>query len=338
MTNACTVSTPKNTYLELLNPPRIPQTDVEFSFTLPTPFQLEYGVIATPLTIQARIVGAQDAPVILAMGGISANRHTCQHVNHAGKKQGGWWQDIVGPYQAIDTNRFRVLSFDFIPGEADHLSAVPHVTTADQARIAAVLCDFLEIPKLYAFVGASYGGMIALNFARLFPKKVGRLVMLCASHRAHPMGVAWRSIQRKIVQFGLDTEQPDRAISLARELGMTTYRTAEEFGSRFSSQTEVKNYLENRGQEFVGRMSPARYLKLSESIDLHQVNPQEVHVPTALIGFRQDQLVPINDLRYLAQQLPKLTHYFETDSIYGHDAFLKELPFLTEALGQSLTL
>ena len=189
---------------------------------------------------------------------------------------------------------------------------------------------------MHALIGASYGGMIGLNFAQHFPEKLERLIVLCASHRAHPMGVAWRNIQRKIVQFGLDTNQPDRALSLARELGMTTYRTAEEFSNRFASKTEVKTYLENRGQEFVGRMTPARYLMLSESIDHHAVDPQAVTVPTAVIGFRQDQLVPVVDLHQLTHELPQLTHYFESDSLYGHDAFLKETSFLNHALQHSL--
>ncbi len=320
--------------------------DADFSFTLPAPFELEHGVIHTPLNVQARITGPCDAPVILVLGGISANRHPCEDVNHTGQAQAGWWPEIVGENRVIDTTEYRVLSFDFLAGETviphvsrpnpDPLHALPTITPADQASIAAALCDYLELPPLYALVGASYGGMIGLNFAQRFPEKLERLIVLCASHRAHPMGVAWRSIQRKIVQFGLDTDQPDRALSLARELGMTTYRTAEEFSNRFASKTEVKTYLENRGQEFIGRMTPARYLMLSESIDHHAVDPQAISVPTAVIGFRQDQLVPVADLHQLTQDLPHLTHFFESDSLYGHDAFLKEISFLNHALSQSL--
>lgn len=337
MTAPCTVSTvpgpaSQRGILEVIQNPQEQKRACEFSIPLPVPFHLEYGVIEQPVTIQARLVGPENAPVILVLGGISANRYPDEtHPN-----QPGWWSDIVGHKQVINTQRFRVLSFDFLPGPDKDLDALTLISPADQASVAAIVCEHLKISVLHAFVGASYGGMIALNFARLFPEKVQRLVMLCASHRAHPIGCAWRSIQRKIVQFGLDTAQPDRALSLARELGMTTYRTAEEFGHRFSSQTEVQTYLESRGQAFIGKMSPARYLALSESIDLHQVEPRSIPVPTSLIGFRQDQLVPIDDLRTLAQQLPKLGNYFECDSIYGHDAFLKEIPFLEDAIRQSL--
>jgi homoserine O-acetyltransferase len=357
MTNACTVSsnpTYANPVLELIPAIQNLPPDAEFSIPLPLPFKLDHGVIEQPTHVQARLIGPENAPVILTLGGISANRHACelpvvkahsQNGQHQkGQDQTGWWPDIVGVNRAINTQRFRVLSFDFLPAEADEGSgnlsteseALNLITPADQARIAAVVCEALNIPQLYAFVGASYGGMIALNFARLFPERLQRLVVLCASHRAHPMGCAWRSIQRKIVKFGLDTQQPDRALSLARELGMTTYRTAQEFGHRFSSQSDVQHYLESRGLQFIGRMSPTRYLALSQSIDLHQVDPQAVRVPTTLIGFRQDQLVPVEDLRFIAQQLPHLAGYFETDSIYGHDAFLKEIDFLENAFRQTL--
>lgn len=347
MTTACTVSPHPNypgAVLELIPGVRAQQFeafDAEFSIPLPVPFQLDHGVIERPVSVQVRLVGPENAPVILTLGGISANRHACEYHAPTGLKRNGWWQDMVGANRAINTHRYRVLSFDFLPGESAQGeglddAGIATITPADQARLAAVVCDALNIPQLHGFVGASYGGMIGLNFAKLFPDRVKHLVMLCASHRAHPMGCAWRSIQRKIVKFGLETEQADRALSLARELGMTTYRTAQEFGHRFASQNEVLSYLESRGQEFIGRMSPQRYLTLSESIDLHGVNPQEVNVPTTIIGFRQDQLVPVEDLRYLAQHLPQLTGYFETDSIYGHDAFLKEITFLEDAFRQSL--
>jgi len=340
MTTACTVSNSVTPLLELLPGANIPYRDLELSIPLPLPFQLEQGQIEQVTHIHARLVGPQNAPVVMVLGGISANRNACDQLQQ-GQRVNGWWTDLVGPEQVINTTRYQILSFDFLPGEPasptnpDSVPDYPAITPADQASIAAVVCEHLGIDQLHAFVGASYGGMIALHFAKLFPHRLNRLIMLCASHRAHPMGCAWRSIQRKIVQLGLDTDQPERALSLARELGMTTYRTAKEFGRRFSSQQEVQAYLESRGLDFIGRMSPARYLALSESIDWHQVNPADVQVPATVIGFRQDQLVPVEDLRSLAQQLPQLTHYFETDSIYGHDAFLKEIPFLEEALCQS---
>jgi homoserine O-acetyltransferase len=118
---------------------------------------------------------------------------------------------------------------------------------------------------------------------------------------------------------------------------MTTYRTTEEFGQRFSSGDEVRNYLESRGSDFLKKMSPERYLCLSESIDLHRVDPEKITIPVTLIAFRQDQLVPVEDVRALKAQLPEVAAYHEHDSLYGHDAFLKEVTLMSEALTQALT-
>lgn len=309
---------------------------------LPAPLALDHIVLNHPVEIRARLLGPKHAPVVLALGGISANRHACDGFNTAENQAAtGWWRETVGPGLPLNTQTYRVLSFDFFPGDADLQGEATHVTTHDQARIASLVCDYFGIERLHAFVGSSYGGMIALSFGALYPERVNHLVVACAAHRPHAMGTAWRSIQRKIVRFGLETRQPERALSLARELGMTTYRTPQEFSKRFSyvpseespeQPFEVETYLETRGQAFIGKMSPERYITLSKSIDLHYVEPAAVQVPVSLIGFRQDQIVPIDEIRYLHQHLPKPLNYFEFDSIYGHDAFLKESQILGDVL------
>lgn len=215
------------------------------------------------------------------------------------------------------------------------------ITTGDQARIARFICQQLAIRSLYAVVGASYGGMVSLSFAKQFPEMVERLIVLCAAHRPHPMGSAWRSIQRKLVRFGLETGQPDKALSLARELGMTTYRTSQEFGERFpicpvQKTSHIEAYLESRGQAFLGTMSPQRYLSLSQSVDHHYVNPGDLNVNLTLIGCRQDQLVPIEELRLLAASCKGKAQVVEFDSIFGHDAFLKETAIVAKALKNAL--
>lgn len=331
----------KANYLEQADPAeRILDIDCELS--LPTPFVLDHTVLNEPVSIKARLVGPANAPVILALGGISANRHVCDHVHGVSNVTDGWWRELAGADKLLDTRRYRLLSFDFFPGDpesSNNASEVLKVTPADQARIANVICNYFGITRLHAFIGSSYGGMVALSFGALFPERVNRLIVACAAHRPHPMGTAWRSIQRKIVQFGLDTQQPDRALSLARELGMTTYRTAEEFGERFPVVAEgngVEEYLENRGQAFIGRMTPQRYLSLSHSIDLHRVDPSRIQVPLTLIAFRQDQLVPVEEVRSLHADSPKQGGLYEFDSIYGHDAFLKETDFLKRVLSEIL--
>lgn len=318
-----------------------PYLDLDCAIQIPTPLALDFITLEGDITVKARLAGPENAPVILALGGISANRHVFdQPANFLDTAETGWWRDFAGPGRVLDPQQFRLLSFDFLPGDNIVSEGPLTITPQDQARIARLICDYFGIRQLYAFIGSSYGGMVALSFGSLFPERVQQIVVACAAHRPHPMGTAWRSIQRKIVRFGLETDQPDRALSLARELGMTTYRTAEEFGERFSTATKatenphfaVEEYLETRGQAFVGKMTPHRYLSLSQSIDLHHVDPTRIPVPVTLIGFKQDQLVPIEEVRLLYSQLPQPRHCFEFDSIYGHDAFLKEVELMSGVL------
>lgn len=315
--------------------PTAPVLDRETLIPLPLPFAFEHGALKVPVSVKVRRVGPEHAPVVVVLGGISADRNPCDRETTRGTTTPGWWRDVVGSGKTIDTDRYQILSFDFLPN-ANPNPAIYTITPADQAKILETVLNELNIEHLHAFVGASYGGMIGLNFAKLYPQRVEHLVMICAAHRPHPLGSAWRSIQRKIVHFGLETNQPQRGLSLARELGMTTYRTAREFGERFAEPSEIDQYLESRGRQFITKMSPERYLTLSQSIDLHSVDPSQVQVPTTVIGFTEDQLVPIEDIRALSQQLPILAGYAECESIFGHDAFLKEIDFLNTSLSPVL--
>jgi len=231
------------------------------------------------------------------------------------------------------------LSFDFLGGEgassgpSNRDDGFPLVTPSDQARALAVALDALSVRRLHAFVGASYGGMVGLSFAERTPERVARLLVLCAGHRPHPLATAWRSIQRDVVRLGLDSGHAQRALSLARALAVTTYRSAREFDSRFAwpartgegpARFDVQSYLEHQGERFAGKFSAEAFLCLSASIDLQSVRPELVKVPTTLVGADTDVLVPLSLLRELRDQLGAPCELIELASAYGHDAFLKE--------------
>lgn len=283
--------------------------------------------------------GPPGAPVVAVLGGISASRHV---TSTATSPEDGWWQLLVGSGAAVDTRRFRVLGIDW---------TVPHegVTTHDQADALVAVLDLLQVECLDAIVGASYGGMVALSFAATCPDRVGRLALVSAAHEPHPMATAHRVIQRRIIRLGLAAGLPSEGVALARALGITTYRTATEFAARFDSAPEsdgepvvfpVERYLDHGGRKFAREWSPERYLTLSESIDRHQVDPARVCTPVAILGVQEDTLVPCWQLRELRDRLSGPVHLEEINSIYGHDAFLKEVDavgsFLSRALNREV--
>lgn len=305
---------------------------------IPADFRLESGERLGQRGIVGRLHGAKNGPLVVVVGGISADRFV--HKTEAGGR--GWWSNAVGVRGPVDLNRFRVLSFDYAPA-ADGKAPVT-ITTRDQARLLALLLDEAGIETVAAFVGASYGGMVGLAFAEAFPERIDSLVVISAAHRAHPIGTAWRGVQRRILKLAAEAGRAEDGVALARELAMTTYRTGEEFAERFPTEAPttaggaypVCDYLTAQGRAYRGRMTAERWISLSDSIDRHAVTPEAIRTPVTLVGFTSDRLAPIDDLRELAARLPTLWRFVEAPSLYGHDAFLKEEALIGQVLRQAL--
>src|SRR6185436_17661422 len=154
-----------------------------------------------------------------------------------------WWGQIAGIGCPLDSNRVRVLSFDFLGGSGDTTGpaegeAFPSISSYDQAAVLVALLDHLGISSLRAIAGGSYGGMVALAFGERYPERVSQLLVIGAADRAHPMATAWRSVQRRMVRFGLEVGQPKEGVQLARALAMSTYRSSEEFAARFAGAAQ----------------------------------------------------------------------------------------------------
>jgi homoserine O-acetyltransferase len=271
--------------------------------------------------------------VVLALGGISASRKVFDPED----PREGWWHEIVGPGKALDTDKLTVLGMDYIGGSGQSTgpepgSEFPSISSYDQAAAALQLLDHLGIARLTAIVGASYGGMVALAFGERYPQRVQRLVVISAADMPHPMATAWRSVQRNIARLGLKAGCAVEALELSRALAMSTYRSPEEFAARFRGNARqeqgrhvfpVEDYLGARGRHYAARNRPEAFICLSESIDLHQVDATRVSVRTEVVAVREDQLVPLADMRAMTARLPN-ARLHEISSLLGHDAFLKE--------------
>jgi homoserine O-acetyltransferase/O-succinyltransferase len=286
------------------------------------------------------VIGPHGAPTIVVLGGISANRHIC---GNAVDSSPGWWEGIAGRGRALDTTRFQLVGCDFLDG-GRRADGRPEriVSTHDQADGIAAALDEIGIARVLAIVGASYGGMVALAFAERYPERVERLVVIGAAHKSHPMTTAIRSVQRRVVELGLETGREQDALALARALAMTTYRSAREFAERFDCTPTtvsdndavfpVEAYLRHHGERFAARWRPERFLALSLSGDLHTVAPLNIHTPTVCIAAEGDAIVPRSQVEELVSALGGPSTLVDLPSRNGHDAFLTE----PEALGAIL--
>jgi homoserine O-acetyltransferase len=293
----------------------------DVSVLLPSGFRLQSGEKLSRPELRLRLYGDLSRPAVAVAGGISAGRAVAD-----GKQDKGWWRDFVADGGAIDLNQFCVVGFDFLPNPAETARTI---SSLDQARALAIALDKINLSNLKAFVGASYGGMVALAFAAEFPDRVDKLCVISAADRPHPAATALRGVQRRIIEFARRAGSAEEGVSLARQLAMVTYRTPEEFESRFrhvpgeaaGDPYEVCSYLIARGDAY--KMAPERYVTLSDSIDRHSVDPRRIAAPALFLAAKSDRLVPVGDVERLAGNVAD-GRFFAFTSLYGHDAFLKE--------------
>ena len=279
------------------------------------------------LRLDYELVGPAGAPVVFVAGGISAHRHVAANALDGAT---GWAEGLLAAGRALDPSRTRILAFDYV-GACGGIDAP--IDTADQADAVALLLDALGIDALDAFVGYSYGALVGLQLAARHPQRLQKLVAVSGAHRPHPYASAWRALQRKAVALGQLQCADEQGLSLARQFAMLSYRTPEEFGERFTEAPSIRNgcvrvaaedYLDAAGAKFVARFPATAWLRLSESIDLHEVDPAQVAVSTLVIAVEGDRLVPLSDAVSLVEGLGLNGRLRVLRSQYGHDAFLKE--------------
>ncbi|MCO7224421.1 homoserine O-succinyltransferase [Pleionea sp. CnH1-48] len=298
-------------------------------------FSLFHGGAIRHGELAYTLYGEASKPCLLVLGGISSGRDVAHCTNEFAS---GWWSQHIGPQQTIDSTQYCVLGIDYLGGNGQSSAPVSSqrpdhsaISTLDQAKAIDELLTHLKIETLAAVIGSSYGGMVALSLAHRYPQRVNKALIISAAHTNCPQSTSLRHIQRSIVKLGLDNQQAAEGLALARSLAMITYRSREEFVQRFSHpsfidqagfQTPALHYLSARGQNFAKHFDANAFCRLSESIDLHQTPLGDLKTPITCVGVNSDQLIPIAQIAELAQHAH--TALITIDSLYGHDAFLKE--------------
>jgi homoserine O-acetyltransferase len=247
-----------------------------------------------------KLNAARDNALLLFTG-LSPPAHAA---SSPGDPTEGWWEGMVGPGLAIDSERFFVIcvnslgscfgstgpaSVDPATGAAYRLS-FPDLSVEDIARAGYETVRSLGIARLDTLMGPSLGGMVVLAYAALFPGAARRLVCISGTAAAAPFAIALRSIQREAITSDPDWNQgnytaerpPVRGQRLARKLGTVTYRSAAEWqqrfgrepirsdmktGDPFASEFAVQGYLETLAQRFVSAFDANCYLYISRSMD-----------------------------------------------------------------------
>lgn len=264
---------------------------------------------------------------------------------------GDWWTRIVGPGLAVDTTRYAVLAPNLLgscygsTGPSDHPDdRFPAVTPRDQARFAALLVESLGVTGVALATGGSLGGMVALEWAALFPGRTRCTVVLAApaAHTAH--AIAWNAVQRACLDAA-----GDAGLAIARRISMIAFRSEREFETRFGrtlgadGRFSVEHYLDHQGAKLQARFDAATYRTLLDAMDAHDVGRGRGGLAHALraiegtvyaVGVPGDQLYSADVVRQWAELAG--AEYREIHSTFGHDAFLLEHGQVGDILREAL--
>ena len=279
---------------------------------------------------------------------------------------GDWWEPLIGPGRALDTDRVGVLGANLLGGRygtsgptsietrtgRPYGARFPSVSTRDQAAAQWALLDALGIGRVALVVGGSLGGMVALETALARPDAVDHVMPIAAPAATGPLAVAWNHLQLRLIdRLGLD------GLSLARQLAMTTYRSEVDFDERFARSREgdgelsIVSYLEYQGRKLVDRFDPLTYRALTEAMDRHDAGADRGGLDAALrllagggtrltgVGIEGDILYGPTQVRALVETAAAVgvhARYRELHSTKGHDAFLVEWDQLTRILREAL--
>jgi homoserine O-acetyltransferase len=272
---------------------------------LDRPFPMRRGGVLQGVQLAYETWGELNAKkdnAILIFTGLSPSAHAASSASDCSP---GWWEDMVGPGRAIDTNRFYVICVNSLgsvfgstsPASINPQTGKPYrltfpiLTVEDIARGGHEVLQYLKIDQVHTVIGPSLGGMTVLAFAALFPAAARNLISISGAARSTPFTIALRSLQREMIRKDPAWQEgnysndaiPVEGMRLARKLGMITYRSAKEWLQRFGRERasvehkpddpfgidfEIEAYLENHAAKFVGQFDPNAYLYLSRAMDL----------------------------------------------------------------------
>lgn len=273
----------------------------------------------------------------------------------------GWWDALVGPGLAIDTDRFFVVCANILGGcqgstgpaslDPDGLpwgGSFPELTVRDQVRAEVVLADQLGIERWHCVVGGSAGGMRALEWAIEHPARVERLFLLATSASASAEQIALSRTQVAAISndpawydgdYYDGPHGPLAGLDLARRIAHIAYRSESELDDRFGRTVQadgrfaVDSYLQHHGAKLVRRFDANSYVVLTSAMDTHDVGRDRGGIEAALgritartivAGIDSDRLYPLHQQHQIAQHIPGAGPVAVVKSPHGHDGFLIE--------------
>ncbi len=275
-----------------------------FHFAVPPDkLTLESGEKLGPVTVAYETYGQlndQRSNAILLLHALSGDAHAAGF--HKGDEKPGWWDDMIGPGKAFDTNRYFMICSNVLggcmgttgpssvnPGTGRKYGLdFPIISIPDMVNVQKHLIDHLKIDQLLSVAGGSMGGMQALEWLVSYPDRLKSAIVIATATKHSPQQIAFHEVGRQAIMADpywkeghyYGSHSPAKGLAVARMVGHITYMSevsmAEKFGRRlsnngkarkFSVDFEVEEYLHNRGDHFVKRFDANSYLYITRAID-----------------------------------------------------------------------
>jgi homoserine O-acetyltransferase len=290
-------------------------------------FPLEGGGRFDEVTVAYETWGALNAArsnAVLVLHALTLDSHVVGPPG-SGHPSKGWWDGLVGPGAAIDTDQFYVVCPNVLggcqgttgPGSLDAEgrplgSRFPVITIRDQVAVEVALADQLGIAQWAGVTGGSMGGMRVLEWCIGAPERVARAVVLAVGAAASTDQIALCSLQVRAIRsdpafqggdYYETANRPVDGLSVARGLGHFSYRTGEEFELRFGRDPQgeeeplkggryaIESYLQHQGEKLGKRFDPNSYITLSDAMNHHDVGRGRGGIEEALGAVQADVTV-----------------------------------------------
>lgn len=258
---------------------------------------------------------ADKSNAILICHALSGSHHAAGYHSIDDAKP-GWWDALIGPNKAIDTNEFYVVCLNNIgschgstgpttinPETGKIYGAdFPLITIKDWVKTQVMLSDRLGIDKWHAIIGGSMGGMQALQWSVDYPDRLARAVIIASTPKLSAQNIAFNEVARQSILSDPDFHDgwylehgtyPRRGLILARMVGHITYITEDAMKAKFGrdlksgkfmygydAEFQVESYLRYQGERFSQNFDANTYLLMTKALDYF--DPTRGYVPEAL--------------------------------------------------------
>jgi homoserine O-acetyltransferase/O-succinyltransferase len=323
-----------------------------YTFAQEKPLELESGATLGPVTLAYETYGKLNSAkdnAILIVHALSGDAHAAGYYS-ANDRKPGWWDTMIGPGKAFDSDKYFIISSNVIGGckgstgpssvnpatNKPYALDFPLITIFDMVKAQKHLVEYLGIDKLLAVAGGSMGGMQVLQWVASFPEMIRAAIPIATTWKHSPQQIAFDEVGRQAVMADPDWNKgnyygqkaPQRGLAVARMIGHITYMSDESMEEKFSRKLkddkysfsfktdfEVEGYLRYRGDSFVKRFDANSYLYITKAMDYFDLSGNKLIPPGKTIDTRFLIIVFDSDWLYPAYQSRDMINFLKMHHI-----------------------